>query len=270
MPLKRMKILTAGSAGRTGRSSRRLGLWFGLVLGSAAITPVRAEYLVAPDVVVFCEPTLLHALTELGATWRDQTGIPIRIFTSPTWALLGQIAHHARSDLVIGEGEVEAASATERHLIKPATLQHLWRNRLVAAANSASAPGDLASLAGKAPIAIVDPATAVAGAEGKRALQALGLWDAVKSKSIGVVDTADASFLLAEGSVQFALIYATDAAADPDFAVTDTLPPSSYAPIVYWMAEPMNALSPNTAKFVAFLRQAPPDRLRRDGLEALQ
>ena len=144
---------------------------------AAAITPARADYPVAPDVVVFCEPTLQHAITDVGTLWREQTGIPVRVFTSPTWALLEQISHRARSDLVIGEGDAAAAMATERHLVRPETLQTLWRNELVVAARvtgsaSPSAAPHLAALAGKAPIAIVDPSVAVAGRVNTAALPA--------------------------------------------------------------------------------------------------
>jgi molybdate transport system substrate-binding protein len=239
---------------------------------AAAITPARADYPVAPDVVVFCEPTLRHAVTDLGTLWRKETGVPVRVFTSPTWALLEQISHRARSDLVIGEGDAAAATATERHLVWPETIQTLWRNQLVVAAmvniaSSSSAP-HLAELAGKAPIAVLDPWTTVAGAEGRKALEALGLWDPVSAKSMGVVDTADASYLLATGKVQLALLYATDVAADPSLAIADRFPSASYGPIVYWIAETHHALSPNVERFAAFLRQPrAQERLRADGLE---
>ena len=232
--------------------------------------PARADYPVAPDVVVFCEPTLQHAVVDVAALWRNETGVTVRIFTSPTWALLQQIAHHARDDVVIGEGDTTAAAATERQLIKAETLQRLWRNRLVVAALAKAGSVNLAALAGKAPIAIVDPPVAVAGAEGEKALQSLGLWDAVQANAVGVVDTADAAFLLEQGKVRLALVYATDAAADPSFAVAERLPDASYRPIVYWVAQTQHSLSPNAGKFIAFLHQADAqERLRTDGLEVL-
>ncbi len=245
-----------------------------------AAAPARAQYVVAPDVVVFCEPTLQRTLEDIGALWRGETGIHLRIFTSPTWAELEQISHRARSDVVLGAGDDMAASATARELVKPGTLQRIWRNRLVAATTSAAIAKaeaasppltlDLAALAGKEPIAIVDPPVAVAGAEGKKALEALGLWDAVSSKSVGVVDTADAAFLLEHGTVQLALLYATDAAANPDFAVTDKLPGANDGAAVYWVAAAHNALSANAEKFIAFLREpAAAGQARADGLEVL-
>ncbi len=220
----------------------------------------------------FCEPTLRHAVGDVGQLWRRQTGISVRVFTSPTPALLEQIAHGARDDVLVGESEAAAAAANRRHLIKPQTLQRLWRNQLVVAALAASPSdgGRLASVAGKTPIAIVDPWAATAGADTEKALQSLGLWQAVRSKSIGVVGTADAAFLLTQGKVPLAVVYATDVAADPRLAVADRLPAAGYPAIVYWVALPEHTLSPNAAKFVAFLDQAQARRqLRADGLEVL-
>ena len=107
-----------------------LGL-LGSALSSAASSPARAQ--LAPDVVVFCEPTLKYAIADVAALWRKETGVPVRIFTSRTWALIAEMPH-ARDDLVIGEGEANIAAASARHTIKPETVQRLWRNRLVVAA----------------------------------------------------------------------------------------------------------------------------------------
>jgi molybdate transport system substrate-binding protein len=232
------------------------------------------DYPVAPDVVVFCPLTLRPVVTQLGRQWTQETGIPVRVFAAPTWANLAQLARHTRDDVIIGEGDAAAASAGAQNLIKSETLLQLWQNKLVAAslaaelskarAASATTPLDLASVAGKAPIAIVDPGVATAGAESQQALQSLGLWDAVTSKSIGVVDTADAAFLLTQGDVKLAVLYATDVAGHPDFAVTDTLPAAN-PPIVYWAAQTERALSPNAAKFLDFLHRA---EVRAQGREA--
>ncbi len=262
---KLRKIIGAGA----------VSLVLALLLGTAS--PGRADYPVAPDVVVFCEPTLQHALTDIAALWHSQTGVHVRVFTSPTWALLAQIAHHARDDVLIGEGDANAAAAKKQQLVKPNTLQPLGRNKLVVAAldgngdnAEAGSPsaGKLASIAGKEPIALVDPGAATAGADSQKALQSLGLWQAVSAKSIGVVGTEDAVFLLAQGKVPLAIVYATDVAANPAFTIAQRLPAASYPPVVYWAAQTQHALSPNTAKFIDFLHDAQVlQRLRADGLE---
>jgi molybdate transport system substrate-binding protein len=250
------------------------------------VSAAYADYPVAPDVVLFCEPTLRHAVADVAALWQKQTDVPVRVFTSPTSAMLQQIAHHARDDVIIGEGEAAAATASAHQLIKPETLRHLWRNELVVAARGvdvekasagvkASAgpsggAGKLAALAGKVRIAIVDPWAATAGADSEKALQSLGLRQAVSENSTGAVGTEDASFLLAQAKVQLAIVYATDVASNSALAVADRLPAASYPPIVYWVAQTEHALSPNAAKFIAFLHAAnAQQRVRADGLEVL-
>jgi predicted secreted hydrolase len=92
----------------------------------------------------------------------------------------------------------------------------------------------------------------------------------VSAKSIGVVDTADAAFLLSTGGVKLAVLYATDVAAHPDFVVTDTLPAADGRQIVYWAAQTQRALSPNSARFLDFLRRTDVRARGRDaGLEVL-
>jgi ABC-type molybdate transport system substrate-binding protein len=258
------------------RLTRALSLLLTLALYSAAASSTSyADYPVAPDVVVFCEPTLHRLVTNLGAEWTKETGIPVRIFAAPNWANLAQLIHHTRDDVIFGEGDTAAA----RTLIRDDTVVKLWQNKLVVAAladdvqkaraASPPMPLDLASVAGKEPIAIVDPAIADAGKQTEAALHALGLWNTVKSDSLGVVGTADAAFLLSQRKVRLAIIYASDVSANPDFALTDTLPAGS-RPIIYWAAQTAGALSPNAAKFLAFLgKPEVRERGESDGLEAL-
>jgi ABC-type molybdate transport system substrate-binding protein len=262
-------------------SEVRQFLWIAALFVVAASAAARADYPVAPDVVVFCEPTLRHVVTEFGAQWRKETGIPVRVFDAPTWSNLAQIARHTRDDVIIGEGDAASAAATAQNLIKGETVSRLWQNKLVVAAlagglekaraASPPAPLDLASVAGKTPIAIVDPEVDEAGTQTKQGLQVMGLWDAISAKSIGAVDTADAAFLLSEGKVKLAVLYATDVAARPEFVVTETLPAADGRPIVYWAAQTQRAMSPNTAKFLDFLRRTDVRAQGRDaGLEVVR
>lgn len=235
--------------------------------------PAHAEFVVAPDVVVYCEPTLRPVIAGIAAAWSAETDVPVRVFTSPTAAMLEQIGHRARADLIIGEGDTAAAEAAQRHLIKPQTRVKLWRNRLVVAALAKAAPapaGDIAQRIGEGPIAIVDPPIGSAGRDSRQALAALGLWPMLEKSTVGTVNVADASFLLAQGRVQRAVLYASDIAAAPGLAVAASLPDSAYPPVVYWLAQTHNLLSPKAADFAAFLRQPPAaERAQEAGLEVL-
>jgi molybdate transport system substrate-binding protein len=244
-----------------------------LVAAAAALAPARAGFVRAPDVVVLCEPTLKHALGQVAALWRQQTGIRVHIFPAPTRSLLEQLSHRIFGDVVIAEGEDMERQAIARKLIKPESRFTAWRNRLVAATRvDAPAPGDLASLIReRSPVAVVDPGLDAAGANSRAALAVLGLWDIVEGRSVGVVGTADAAYLLARGEARLALVYATDVAAEPAFAAAATLPDASYAPIIYWVAQTSEALSPQTGGFIAFLREPAAQRiLHEGGLEVLQ
>lgn len=239
---------------------------------AGAVAPAHADFVVAPDVVVYCEPTLRQTVADIAEHWRRTSGVPVHLFSSPTPAMLEQINHHARADLIIGEGEANADDAAGRGIIKPETRHDLWRNRLVVAArrDGAGASDDLKTLIGTASIAIVDPPVGLAGADGRQALTALGLWPEVESHAAGVIDTADAVFLLREHKAMLAVVYATDVATTPALRVAAPLPEDDYPPIRYWVAEAHNVLSPETAAFAAFLLQAPAqDIARADGLEVL-
>ena len=93
----------------------------------------------------------------------------------------------------------------------------------------------------------------------------------IQAKSVGVVGTADAAYLLSHGDVKLAVLYATDVMDHPEFSVTDTLPvAAAEQPIVYWAAQTQRALSPNATKFLEFLgRNDIRARGRDAGLEML-
>jgi molybdate transport system substrate-binding protein len=264
------------NAGRGATISRRI---LGLMLAaSAAIGTARADEYIAADVVVFCEPTLQHALGQVATLWRRRGGAPVRIFTAPTALLLEQIGHGIRGDIIIGEGDAAVATALQRRLIKPETRFSGWRNRLVVAQRGAasaaaelSRASNLVTLAGAGSVAIVDPPVAASGAYSRQALDALGLWDGLQGHALGVVDTDEAAFLLDDGEARLALVYATDVAAHPGLAIVARVPDDAYPAIVYWSAQMQQVRSPRADEFAAFLRQPEArEGLRKAGLEVAQ
>ena len=62
--------------------------------------------------------------------------------------------------------------------------------------------------------------------------------------------------------MRHAILYATDVAAVPGLSVAAALP-DAYPPIVYWLAQTHNQLSPKAADFAQFLREAPAQALAR-------
>jgi molybdate transport system substrate-binding protein len=251
--------------------NRALG--FLAFLGATISAPARAENAIAADITVLCDPGAAHAVSDVGTLWQRRTGISVHVIVAPTPLLLEQIAHRIRSDLVIVEGETNAAAAASNGSIKPGTRFGGWRNHLVLAGravgrNNGAQTSDLTSLIAQGPVAIVDAPVDTAGLETRQAFEATGLWDSVQKQATGVANTDDAAYLLETGKVKLAVIYATDAAADHGLTVAATLPDASYPPIAYWAAETSVVINPETSKFAAFLQQPEARQiLRADGLE---
>jgi len=243
----------------------------GAVLAAA---PARAEDpAAAPDVVVFCEPTLRAALRATGDDFRRRTGVPVRLFASPTALILQQIARGLRSDLVVIEADPDMLRAVvARGLLRkgPNPEMTFWRNRLVVAASGTTA--DAGSLRGAlgatGRVALVDPGVNPAGERTAAALRAAGLADVIAGRAIGTASTADARFLLTDGTAQRAIVYATDLPGEPALAWAGTVPSGTYAPPGYGIGVVHNAVSVNTARFAAFLNGADAaPALRAAGLE---
>ena len=243
-----------------------------LTTAPAAVAPAWAQDAVAPDVVLYAEPTLRPLLVGIAAAWRRETRVRVVLLSSPTWAMLQQIDHRARADLIIGAGDAEAEAAAQRHIVKADSCARLWRNRLVVAArtDAGSLAGDAAQRIGAGPIAVCDPLPGSAGEASRQALAALGLWPALAKNTVGVASTADAAFLLRQGKVERAVLYATDVSATPAFTVAAALPEDAYAPVNYWLAIADNVISPRSDDLARYLRQpAAQERARAAGLEVL-
>jgi ABC-type molybdate transport system substrate-binding protein len=261
--LRRRALLAAGGLAATGLAAALMP------------RPARAEDpMAAPDVVMFCEPTLHGMLRAAGEQYRARTGVPVRLFPSPTRLILQQIARGLRCDLLaIETGDDVGMQAAAPHLREQ--VQPGWSNRLVIATRapiSVAVPlPQVLDRQGK--IALVDAGVDPSGRRTRQALAATGMLDAVMRRSIGTVGTADALFLLAGGDASAAILYATDLyvgdrADDASLAVAAQLPPSSYESPRYALAVTGNVVSVNAVPFMGFLQGAEANPvLRMAGLE---
>jgi molybdate transport system substrate-binding protein len=159
------------------------------------------------------------------------------------------------------------AEALARKAAAGAPLVPLGKNRLVVARRGAGAPRSLGELAANGSVAIVDAAVPdQLGGLSHGVLDGLR-WPAPDTRVIGVARDADATYLLTTGDASYAVVYATDVAADPSLGVAALLPDPA-TPITYTAALSTHNSSANAEKFLAFLTT--PDaraKLREDGLE---
>ena len=88
-----------------------------------------------------------------------------------------------------------------------------------------------------------------AGKYGKAALEKLGAWDGVKDKIAQAENVRAALLLVSRGEAPLGIVYATDAAADPNVKIIAAFPADSHPPIIYPAAILKGAKSPDAAAF---------------------
>jgi len=95
-----------------------------------------------------------------------------------------------------------------------------------------------------------------AGKYGKAALEKLGAWNGVKD-SIAQSDNVRAALLLvSRGEAPFGIVYATDAAAEPNVKIVGTFPEDSHPPIIYPAALTKDTKAADAPPFLDHLKSA--------------
>jgi len=234
----------------------------------------------APDVIVYGDSTLAHALVDVGARFTEQTGVPVHVFVAPPALILAQLRHQVWNDVVVTQASC-MDQAERAGVIEKGTRTGAWRNTLVLArATDVTAANDM--------VAITDP-TPAATIDGPAVLVAMGLHpvpvqgaDAVQVTLLaklglhpthvqGVANTAEVGFLLDTGAAAQGLAYLTDVRADPKLSVVAPVAASAFPPIppiIYAAAISTLTHSPNAHAFLDYLGSAAATEvLRADGLE---
>ena len=264
-PDERYAAQGAGSSGRNGDEgdgavlARGKGMLVGLVMALAAALALPCAALAdaaAPDIIVYGEPTLRHALLDVGARFTARTGVPVHVFAAPPTLILAQLRHQVWNDVVVTQASW-MDQAEQAGVIEKGTPTGTWRNTLVLARATGETPASDT-------VAITDP-TPAATIDGPAVLAALGLHPAHVQ---GAANTANVAFLLDTGAAAQGLVHLTDVRADPKLRVAAPVAPSAYAPIVYTAAISTLTHSPNARAFLDYLTSpAATEVLHADGLE---
>jgi molybdate transport system substrate-binding protein len=228
----------------------------------AVILGVPGARAAAPDVIVYGDPTLAHALREVGARFTAETSVPVHVFSAPPAVILAQLRHEVWNDVVVTLVPC-VDQAEQAGVIEPGTRTGAWRTTLVMARAADPAPTG-ATLANDT-IAITDP-TPAATIDGPAVLAARGLHPAHVQ---GVANAAEVAFLLDTGAAALGLVHLTDVRADPKLSVAAPVADTAYAPIVFAAAISTLTHSPNARAFLGYLHTpAATEVLHAAGLEA--
>ena len=212
------------------------------------------------ETLVFAAASLKNALDDAVAAYERQGGGKAAVSYAASSTLARQLESGAPADIFIS-ADLDWMNYAQQHgLIQPQTRKDLLGNRLVLVAPAAStikveiAPGfPLTKLLGGNRLALADPDSVPAGKYAKAALERLGVWTSVEGKLARAENVRAALLLVARQEAPLGIVYATDAAAEPQVRIVAGFPAASVPPIIYPIALTAASKSPDAAKFLAFL-----------------
>jgi molybdate transport system substrate-binding protein len=230
-----------------------LAVWLVFLLAPA--------YVHAPELRVFGAASLQDAIDILNVRYERDTGHKVVASYDGSDTLAQLIDYGAPADIFISADTDWMNYLADRSLIKPETRRNLLGNKLVLIARAGSAPTlgigpnfPLAQALGNGRLAIADPASVPAGKYGKAALQALGVWAAVKDRLVQAQDVRAALALVSRREATLGIVYQTDAVADQGVDIVGTFPASSHPPIVYPLAVIKASTNPTAESYIEFLQ----------------
>lgn len=163
-----------------------------------------------PGLTVAAAASLREAFGELGALYAQAHQTPVRFSFAASGLLKAQIERGAPYDLFASASSDELAALAKAGKLAGAP-RVFASNRLVLVKARAGAACDWATI-GAARLAIGNPTTVPAGRYARAALQSLKRWDAVQKQLILTENVRQAADYLRTGEVEYAIVYATDAA----------------------------------------------------------
>ncbi|MBL8269585.1 MAG: molybdate ABC transporter substrate-binding protein [Steroidobacter sp.] len=222
--------------------------------------PLAAEAQREP-LIVFGAASLTDVLQQIGPLYTQQSQVPVKFSFAASSALAKQIESGARADAFFSADQDWMNYLQERKLLKADTRADLLGNRLALIAPKDSkvtlklekgAPL-LQTLGANGRLSTGDPDSVPVGKYAKAALGNLELWSAVEPRLVRADNVRVALMYVARGEAPLGIVYATDAAVEPQVRIVDLFPESSHTPITYPVAATSSA-SPDTASFLKFLR----------------
>ncbi len=211
-------------------------------------------------IVVFAPASLKTEFDGVAADYHAHGGPEVGVSYGGSRSLARQIVNGARADIFVSSDEASMDVAENSGAIREGSRADLLRNRLVVVAPKTAPIEALPLEAATFKKAIGDGRLVIGeaprGEYAKDSPAYLGLWDAVASHLAITSDVHAALGLLARGDATLAVVYATDAAADPSVKVVATFPDNSHPPILYTFALTTTS-HPTADAFFAYLASHP-------------
>jgi molybdate transport system substrate-binding protein len=210
-------------------------------------------------VVVFAAASLTDAVTEIGAAFTKDTGIPIKPSFAASSALAKQIESGAPADVFFPADEEWMDYLEKKQLLARGSRRDVVANKLVLIAPATSSTqvkitsgAALAAAIGNARIATGDPDSVPVGKYAKAALMKLGAWDRLSPRLVRAENVRAALAYVARAETPFGIVYLTDARVEKRVKILDTFPDASHAPIRYPIALTTRN-SPDAQRFATYV-----------------
>jgi molybdate transport system substrate-binding protein len=244
---------------RESNSMRRFAL---AILASLAILAAPAAS-AEDQIVVFAAASLKTALDAVATKYQADGGAKVVASYGGSLSLARQIVAGAPADIFMSADEPSMDEAAKGNAIRSETRIDLLSNRLVLIAPKATPLASvalereaLAKAIGDSRLATGDVGTVPVGKYAKASLTKLGLWEVVESHLAMTPDVRTALAFVARGEAGLGIVYATDAAAEPNVKIVAAFPDDSHPPILYPVAITAASKNPEAAKFFDFLKGA--------------
>ena len=209
--------------------------------------------------IVSAAVSMSEALEEISAAYRSGGGGPAHFNLAGSNVLARQIVSGAPVDVFISADAAQMEVIARAGLVTPGTRVEVAANRLVVIVRHGAparemSPHDLAG-EGVRRLAIGDPAAVPAGAYARSYLEAAGLWGRLADRIVPTSNVRAAVAAVQNGTVDAAIVYATDARVSRGVRVAATLTGPAAPRIVYTacvLAASKNR--PAAVRFLEFLR----------------
>jgi molybdate transport system substrate-binding protein len=189
-------------------------LWLLLIVMTSNRHPSEAIPSTEP-LTVSAAISLTESLEAVAAAYGASGGAPVRFNFAGSNTLARQLVNGAPADLFISADEAQMDVAAAAGAIDRTTRIDLVANRLAVLVRPDRATirtvGDLLDPAIRR-VAIGDPAAVPAGVYARQYLEAARLWPTMQSRLVPVSNVRAAVTAVENGSVDAAIVYATDAA----------------------------------------------------------
>jgi molybdate transport system substrate-binding protein len=210
-----------------------------------------------PTLTLSIAASLQDATVEVESSYRHDRGqVDFRNNFGASGTLAREIEQGAPVDAILSAGTKPIDDLQAKGLLVAGTRADLLRNSLVLIAPPDSKLAGFDDLAQPAVrlVAMGDPASVPAGQYGLETLNALTLYDKIKSKVVLGKDVRQVLTYVETGNVDAGLVYATDARISTKVRVVAVAPESSHHPIVYPVAVVAGSRNQQAARdFIAYL-----------------